>query len=65
MTEQSVNKVCKKCQKILPADYKHNYCEACINKHAKVVKDTIKGVGAGILAVGGILAVIINGKSKK
>lgn len=40
------NKVCKnkKCKKPLPEEYKHKYCEACINLQAQKVKNGIKAV---------------------
>lgn len=41
------NKVCKnkKCLKPLPKGYKHKYCEACRNKHAQKMKNSLKAVG--------------------
>ena len=37
MKNESDVRVCKnkKCQKVLPAGYKHRYCEACRNKHVR------------------------------
>lgn len=48
MSNESTIKFCKnkKCHKILPAGYKHKYCEACRNQHAKTTKNILKGVGA-------------------
>lgn len=53
-------KICKKCKKILPSDYKHHYCEACRNQHAQVVKSGFKYVLAGI---GCVVAIVNFGKS--
>ena len=51
-------KVCKnkKCSKILPADYKYKYCEACRNVRAQRTKKIIVGVAtvtATVVALGG------------
>lgn len=50
MREESEIKYCKnkKCHKPLPAGYKHKYCEACRNNQAEKMKNTLKGVGAGL-----------------
>ena len=48
MKKESDVRVCKnkKCQKVLPAGYKHRYCEACRNKHAQIAKNVLRGIGA-------------------
>ena len=53
MKDSSEIRVCnnKKCQKVLPAGYKHRYCEACRNQHAQTAKNVLKGIGAGVGAV--------------
>ena len=50
MKNESGIRVCKnkKCQKLLPAGYKHKYCEACRNQHAQIAKNIMKGVAAGV-----------------
>lgn len=45
----------KKCQKILPTDYKHRYCEACRNKQANTVKRFLSAAGAAVLTGVGVL----------
>lgn len=47
MSKEAEIRVCKnkKCQKVLPAGYKHKYCEACRNKHAETAKNVLKGLG--------------------
>lgn len=56
-------RVCKnkKCQKILPAGYKHKYCEACRNQHAETAKKVIKGIGAGAATAASVAVVVITG----
>ena len=63
MKDKSDMGVCKnkKCQKILPADYKHKYCEACRNQHAQTAKNVLKGVGAGAVSLAGVAVVVITG----
>lgn len=41
-------KVCKnkKCQRLLPATYKHKYCENCRNKRAGQVKKVVPAASA-------------------
>ena len=59
-------RVCKnkKCQKVLPAGYRHKYCEACRNSHAQTAKNILKGIGACAATVVSIAAVAItSGKS--
>ncbi len=57
MTNNSEEKICKnkKCNKILPKDYKYKYCEACRNTHANNTKNALKIVlsaaGVAVLAV--------------
>ena len=58
-------KVCKNknCHKVLPAGYKHRYCEACRNQHAQMAKNLLKGIGAGAATVASVaLVVITDGK---
>lgn len=45
-------KRCKKCKKILPDTYKKKYCEACMNKNAKLAK------GGALGALGFIIGII-------
>lgn len=54
-------KVCKnkKCQKVLPAGYKHWYCEACRNQHAQMAKNVLIDVGKGAAAVASVAVAII------
>lgn len=44
MSKEAEIRVCKnkKCQKVLPAGYKHKYCEACRNKHAETAKNSLR-----------------------
>lgn len=44
------NKVCKKCHRPLPEDYKFDECEACRNKQVQVIKEVAKK-GAVLVAV--------------
>lgn len=62
MSREAEIRVCKnkKCQKELPADYKHKYCEACRNKHAETAKNVLKGLGAGTATVA--IIVVTGGK---
>lgn len=50
----------KECQKVLPAGYKHKYCEAYRNKHAETAKNVLKGLGAGAATVA--VVVVTGGK---
>ena len=63
MKNESEVRVCKnkKCQKVLPEDYKHRYCGACRNKHAQTVKKVFKGTGACAAAAASIVVVILSG----
>ena len=56
MKNDSQVKVCKnkKCQKVLPAGYKHRYCEACRNQHAQTTKNVLNVIKNGAIAVGGL-----------
>ena len=38
---------CKKCKRVLPDNYKHKYCENCINNFV----DNAKNAGKVVLAV--------------
>lgn len=59
MSKETEIRVCKnkKCQKVLPAGYKHKYCEACRNKHAETAKNVLKGLGAATVASAAIVVV--------
>ncbi len=63
MKDESEIRVCKnkKCQKVLPTDYKHMYCEACRNKHAQTTKNILKGIGVGAAAVVSVAVVMVTG----
>ena len=63
MSKEAKIRVCKnkKCQKVLPAGYKHKYCEACRNKHAETVKNVLKGLGAGAATVASVAVVVVTG----
>ena len=49
----STEKKCKKCQKILPAEYKYKLCENCRNERAKNLKDG----GKAVLGVAGAIVI--------
>lgn len=53
MKNESKIRVCnnKKCQKVLPDDYKHKYCEACRNKYAHKTKKYCKCLASIALTV--------------
>ncbi|MGN8658471.1 hypothetical protein [Catenibacterium mitsuokai] len=53
MSNEAEIRICKikECQKVLPAGYKHKYCEVCRNKHAETVKNVLKAIGAGTATV--------------
>ena len=57
MEKEPEVRICKNkdCQKVLPAGYKYDECEACRNKKADGVKRALSYIGSGILAIGGIL----------
>lgn len=61
MKNKSGKRVCKnkKCQKVLPSSYKHRYCEACRNKHAYAIRNTLEGIGA---LAGIVLATVITSR---
>ena len=70
MKKESDVRVCKnkKCQKVLPAGYKHRYCEACRNKHALTAKNSparsknvLRGIGAGAATVASVAVVVVTG----
>lgn len=63
MKDNNEIRVCKnkKCQKVLPAGYKHRCCEACRNQHAQTAKNVLKGIGAGVGAVASVAVVIVTG----
>ena len=52
---------CKKCKKVLPYDYKYNYCEACRNQKAQNVKNVFKAVGA----VAALVLPVVSSAGKK
>ena len=56
-------KICKnkKCQRPLPLEYKHKYCEHCRNKKAQQAKDLGKGV-LGLAAL--CITIVSNNKIK-
>ena len=58
-TEQKICKN-KSCQKVLPAGYKHRYCEACRNVQIENVKKGAKAVGGTILSIG---LLVVGGKN--
>lgn len=64
MKDESEIRVCKnkKCQKVLPTDYKHKYCEACRNKHAQTTKNILKGIGVGAAVVSVAVVMVTGGK---
>lgn len=63
MSKETEIRVCKnkKCQKVLPAGYKHKYCEVCRNKHAETAKNVLKGLGAGAATVASVAIVVVTG----
>lgn len=63
MKKESDVRVCKnkKCQKVLPAGYKHRYCEACRNKHAQTAKNVLRGIGAGAVTAVSVAVVVVTG----
>lgn len=53
----------KKCQRPLPIDYKHKYCENCRNEHVQSAKNIGKGVlGLAVAVVGTVITVATKGK---
>ncbi len=63
MSSDEKIKVCKNknCQKVLPIDYNHKYCEACRNKHADRTKKVLKGLGIGAASVASIAVFVVTG----
>lgn len=63
MSREAEKRVCKnkKCQKELPAGYKHKYCEACRIKHAETAKNVLKGLGAGAATIASVAIVVVTG----
>lgn len=63
MSKEAEIRVCKnnKCQKVLPAGYKHKYCEACRNKHAETANNVLKGLGTGAVTVASVAIVVVTG----
>lgn len=66
MKNENIVRVCKnkKCQKVLPAGYRHKYCEACRNQHVQTAKGTLKGIGTGVAAAASAVVIIVT-KGKK
>ena len=67
MEKDSKVRVCKnkKCQKVLPVDYKYNKCEACRNKTAHTIKKALKTgkiIGGALLTF--LIVVLSRGKAK-
>lgn len=53
----------KKCQRSLPNDYKHRYCENCRNENIKRIKDVGQAALGLVVLVGGTaLTVVTKGK---
>lgn len=48
----------KKCQRILPDDYKYKYCENCRNEQTQNVKKLGKGALRVVTVVGGVLITV-------
>ena len=59
MINKSEVKVCKKCKRILPADYKYRYCEACRNRQVDVIK---KGIAVTAMVVTAVVPLVTKGK---
>ena len=57
-------RVCKnkKCQKVLPDDYKYKYCEACRNQQAQTAKTALKRIGTGVGIATSIAVAVITGE---
>lgn len=64
MSNEAEIRICKnkKCQKVLPAGYKHKYCEACRNKHAEAVKNVLKAIGTGAATVASAAVIVFTGE---
>ena len=63
MSNEAEIRICKnkKCQKVLPAGYKHKYCEACRNKHAETVKNVRQAIGDGTATVASAAVIVFTG----
>lgn len=63
MMDNTEVRVCKnkKCQKVLPIDYKHKYCEACMNQHVDTAKKCFKGFVAGAASI--VTMIVVAGKN--
>ena len=58
------NKLCKKCQRVLPDGYKYKKCEHCRNTQVHGIKNGLKAVAGVASTVAGIVAfVVTKGKS--
>ena len=53
---------CKKCQRILPEGYKHNYCEHCRGEQATRFKDGCKKALSVAVFLGGVVVTAITSK---
>lgn len=64
MSSKTTTRLCRnpKCQKSLPADYPHKYCEACRNNQAKAVKNVGESLAAIVTVLFG--AAVTGGKIK-
>lgn len=54
-------KVCKKCKKVLPFNYKYSRCEACRNKFAQNARNAGK-VAVTVISVAA--TIVVGGKIK-
>ncbi len=58
-----MNKVCKKCSRELPNNYKHKYCENCRNMQIKAIKNAgATALSLAVLVGGTAITIITNGK---
>jgi hypothetical protein len=46
----------KLCQRLLPENYEHRYCENCRNKHANIAKKAVAGLLSFAVLVAGAMA---------
>ncbi len=52
-----MEKQCKKCQKVLPEDYKYKYCEHCRNER----NDKFKKIGGTALSLCAVFVAVASG----
>ena len=57
------NKVCKKCQKQLPKEYKYKKCESCRNAQVQGLKNGLK-VAVSVAGTVASFAVVVVTKGK-